>query len=439
MKVLFMGVGLTDYYNQVLNKLNSEPDIEILNIAVSSGKGHTGEGVHQTTEGIDFEVKFLKEVVFSRLSELSYKGFEKLNEVLHESKPDIIVTTETYVKYLYSDEKVSKLIRDNHIKVIMKDIPFRLKKYEEEIKEIRNGEKQKNYSTLLEKVSELLFKKIKLNHVHTLLKKISSKTGANSLFNKVYVQNVLLKKINLKKEILNLVDAHVNYVEEAYELFGSYGVSKEKIFITLNSPDTDLLFEIRKKIEEDPKKLTDCSQRLIHIGRLIPWKRTDMLIRSFKKVKETYPKAELLIIGTGPEEASLKKLGHDLGLDDSVFFLGGVYKPEEIGMYLIESTAYVLAGMGGISINDAMIFGKPVICSVCDGTEKKLVYDGANGYYFKDGDEGDLTEKIIKLLSNTDRIKEMGQESTNIIKNKVNIHTVISGYRKAFDYVLNKI
>ena len=59
-----------------------------------------------------------------------------------------------------------------------------------------------------------------------------------------------------------------------------------------------------------------------------------------------------------------------------------------------ESTVYVLAGMGGLSINDAMCFSLFVICLVCDGTEKDLVADGVNGYFFKEGDANDLVDKI---------------------------------------------
>jgi glycosyltransferase involved in cell wall biosynthesis len=92
--------------------------------------------------------------------------------------------------------------------------------------------------------------------------------------------------------------------------------------------------------------------------------------------------------------------------------------------------------MGGISINDAMVFGKPIICSICDGTEKKLVYNDFNGLYFKDGNKDDLTKKILMILDDENKIRTMGENSTSIIKDKINIHTVISGYKNAFNYVL---
>jgi glycosyltransferase involved in cell wall biosynthesis len=101
----------------------------------------------------------------------------------------------------------------------------------------------------------------------------------------------------------------------------------------------------------------------------------------------------------------------------------------------MSSTIYVLAGMGGLSINDAMCFGLPVICSVGDGTEKKLVRDGFNGKYFKEGDEDDLVEKITYLFTHPQLLRQMGHNSTAIIKNEINIHTVVKGFTDAFEFV----
>jgi glycosyltransferase involved in cell wall biosynthesis len=94
--------------------------------------------------------------------------------------------------------------------------------------------------------------------------------------------------------------------------------------------------------------------------------------------------------------------------------------------------------MGGLSINDAMIFGLPVICSVCDGTEKILVREGINGLLFENGNQNDLVKKILSLLENPFVARRMGIRSTEIIRDEINIHTVLKGYLDAFSYVTGK-
>jgi glycosyltransferase involved in cell wall biosynthesis len=242
----------------------------------------------------------------------------------------------------------------------------------------------------------------------------------------------------IRKYYLNMVDAHVDYIEDAFDIFGSYGVKKEKIFIINNSPDTDKLLNIKNELENEKPMLPPNNYRLIHVGRLVKWKRVDMLILSVSKIVSKFEKIELIVVGDGPELNNLKILAKKLNLGNRVVFAGGVYDPKLLGKYLTESAIYVIAGMGGLSINEAMCFGKPVICSVCDGTEKKLVREDYNGKFFVNGDGEDLTRKIEYLLSNLQLIKNMGNNSLRIIQEEININTVIKGYARAFDYVKRK-
>ena len=160
----------------------------------------------------------------------------------------------------------------------------------------------------------------------------------------------------------------------------------------------------------------------------------ELLLAVVAKLKETYPDVELIVVGDGPKMLEWKKMAKLLGIQERVQFTGGVYDPAELGKHLMSSSVYVLAGMGGISINEAMCFGLPVICSNCDGTEKYLVREGINGLFFKENDVDDLYNKIDYLFMNSDLRAKMGLKSTDIIRSDVNINTVINGYIKAFKY-----
>ena len=162
------------------------------------------------------------------------------------------------------------------------------------------------------------------------------------------------------------------------------------------------------------------------------WKRVDLLIDAFPKVIANHPDAELVIVGDGPELDNLKKQAAERNLTDRIRFIGAVYNPKELGAYMNESTVYVLAGMGGLSINDAMTYGLPVVCSVCDSTERDLVTDGVNGLFFREGDAGSLSDKLNELFASPGRCAEMGRESERIIREKINIETVSERYLQAF-------
>ena len=57
--------------------------------------------------------------------------------------------------------------------------------------------------------------------------------------------------------------------------------------------------------------------------------------------------------------------------------------------------------------------------------------------FLRMGNLNDLIDKIDSLLSDKEKSIQMGKNSCLIIKNEVNIHTVIKGYIEAFNYVTN--
>jgi len=402
-RVLFVFNGLTHYYNLVLSRLNREPGVELAVVAPATKGSHIGEGVYQTRDGIDFPVVELEETRKLGL----FSTFKGLAGVLRRERPDVVIVTGCYLRAFLFDGSLRRTMKKLHCKLILKSIPFRLLPYPDARRAI--GKNAAGFSRLPSCVNRLLLQ-----------------TGVARL-----IRHSLL---TITRRAFCLPDAHVNYVE-AHEIWASYGVDREKIFVTRNSPDTDLLFRARESLATVPPILPHNSYRLLHVGRLVAWKRVDMLVRAFARSRQRFPKAELLIIGTGPEEAALKKLVQELHLDAAVTFLGGVYDPRLLGQYYLASSLYVLAGMGGLSINEAMCFGRPILCSVCDGTEKVLVREGVNGRYFRDSNEDDLLEKIIWFFDHPEQSLEMGRRSVDIIRNEVNIHTVIKGYMEALHYV----
>ncbi len=376
MKVLFMFGGLPHYYNYVLSRLNALEGLEIVVVAPKEGSVTVGAGVHQSKEGIDFKVIFLEE--YQAFYGKSF--FRNFIKTIKEEKPDIIVTGWPYVLGFVYYPSLLLTVRRTGIRLINKEIPFKVPKYQEARQFFQEG--------------GLLSEDLQTN-----LKR------GSLLFNLKYDLVTWVRK-----RYYNLVDAHVNYVEDAYDIIGSYGVPKEKIFITYNSPDTDRIFAAKEKIKELPPILPPNAYRLLHVGRLVKWKRVNMLIHTLKRLKQDYPDAEVVVIGKGPEEENLKAQAKALGLEDSVRFIGAIYDIETLGRYFTAAGVYVLAGMGGLSINEAMCFNKAIVCSEADGTEKKLVREGYNGSYFRDGNEDSLYQTLHKMLSAPEKPSENGRK-----------------------------
>lgn len=422
MKILFLFHGTTHYFNLITSQINKRPGIEITYIYPRRTSSSMGEGVFQTLEGVNFKLIEMEEKMNSSDQYPYFVGLEKF---ILESKPDIILSSDIHLKSLLLDQNLRNVINKLKVKIILKSIPFQVKKYEEQINQFNAHLKNTPLPPF--------------NSMPLPIRKILKSLNIDSLYKYIFidrqVKKIFYKNLKLQKDLYNFPDAHVNYIEEAFSIYGSYGVPKEKIFITYNSPDTDLLFSIKEKIQNEIPALPKNDFRIIHLSRLVEWKRVDMLVTAVKNLQKEYPQMELLVVGEGPEKEKLMAHAASLGVSDSVKFLGGIYDPAELGKYLMSSSIYILAGMGGLSINDAMIFGLPVICSVCDGTEKYLVREGFNGLYFEAGNQESLESKIKNLFNDPEKRQKMGANSVYITKNEINIHTVVDGYMNAFKYV----
>lgn len=397
MKVIFTFPGLAHYLTAQLNKLSSK-GIDVAAIIPQSKSASVGSGVHMATDAKGFRVIEGKE----KKSFIGKPVFENLEEILESEHPDILVIGWPYALDLVFNKSLNNTIKRLGIKLIYKGIPFNLPKRNEIIKFYHAGKYSGDESAEQFKPSFIGLMK--------------------------FYAITILRGYYLRK-----VDAHVYYINEAKDIVKSYGVEPSKVFITYNSPDTDLHLKTYKEILQEPLMLKPDVKRIIHVGRLVKWKRVDLLIEAYRKLKLVHTDLELIVVGAGPELENLKAQANN---DASIIFTGAIYDAKVLGKYLKESSVYVLAGMGGLSINEAMCYAKPIVCSVADGTEKEIVREGQNGYFFENGNLDSLTEKINLILSDPALCQSMGKKSLEIIEKEVNLDVIAGRYVEAFEYVM---
>ena len=170
---------------------------------------------------------------------------------------------------------------------------------------------------------------------------------------------------------------------------------------------------------------------ILSVGALLPQKRVDTLIRAYSSVRRERSDTALVIVGDGSSRKALEELVGSLGVED-VFFVGRI---EESNPYFAMADVFVLPGLGGLALNQAMAFGMPVICSEADGTERDLVMQGVNGHIVKPGDAEELATALAHLLSSKQRLEEMGTESLRIVRERVNFGNMVEGFSKAIQSV----
>ena len=158
--------------------------------------------------------------------------------------------------------------------------------------------------------------------------------------------------------------------------------------------------------------------RVLTIGRLIPRKGFQFLIRALPQVLEKVShNFEIEIVGDGPYQEELIKLAKSLGVASHIHFAGSVpyselpQKYQDADLFILPSLA---EGMP-LVVLEAMGTGLPIVASRVQGIDE-LVVDGTNGALFDPGDVDELAHCLVKLINaGEDRVK-MGKASIERVK-----------------------
>jgi len=147
--------------------------------------------------------------------------------------------------------------------------------------------------------------------------------------------------------------------------------------------------------------------RLAIVGRLIPIKGHDVLLRALASVSRDLPAVTLEIVGDGPLEAELRSTAAALGLDGAVTFAGRV-SPVAPAFEAAQIVVVPSFGEGfGMVALEAMERGRPVVASAVGGLPE-IVDDGRTGLLVPPGDADALAGAIRELASDPARAAAMG-------------------------------
>ncbi len=146
---------------------------------------------------------------------------------------------------------------------------------------------------------------------------------------------------------------------------------------------------------------------VIAVGRLVPKKGFDILLKAFATVIEERPDSRLMIVGDGPEREKLNKIIKGLSLENNVELSGwrdNLTTKELIRRACVLVAPSVIAGDGdrdGIAnvILEAFINHTPVITSRLEGIAETAEHD-RNVLFVEPGNAAQLASTIKELLDN---------------------------------------
>jgi glycosyltransferase involved in cell wall biosynthesis len=209
------------------------------------------------------------------------------------------------------------------------------------------------------------------------------------------LNSVIAVSTNTGNDILNLIPSLKNKIKVIYNPY----------------------FEnIEPRNPEDSTQLISRKPYILSVGRLVPEKGFDFLIKAHHEMLQKGINHQLVILGEGPERKALEKIVEGLNLKDSVTLAGYQSNP---GLWMKHAEVFVISsrveGFPLVAV-EALAAGLPIVSFACPGGLSELFQDGKFGVLVPPENPLSLAKSIEEVFTNrqlSNHLRKMGPIRVN--------------------------
>ena len=217
-------------------------------------------------------------------------------------------------------------------------------------------------------------------------------------------------RIRIEKEIVQDADQLIaECPQDKEDLIQHYGADANKITIIPCGFSNEEFYPIERKVARKILNLSQHEKILLQLGRMVPRKGVDNVIKAVGKIKKSIESIHLIIVGGDadtpnpkltPEIARLHEVAKKAGVNSKITFVGRKTR-DVLKFYYAAADLFITTPLYepfGITPLEAMACGTPVIGANVGGI-KYSVADGETGFLVPPNNPEALAEKIEQALS----------------------------------------
>lgn len=196
-------------------------------------------------------------------------------------------------------------------------------------------------------------------------------------------------------------------------LFGDKAYDEGKVYLLNNAIDLDK-FKYDKKIRDKKRKELGIKEDTIvigHIGRFVAQKNHTFLIDIFNQFHKKEKNSILLLAGQGPLQEEIKNKVRELGLDDSVRFLGQRNDANEL--YQVFDVFLLPSLYEGLPVVGVEAQASGLLCFFSDDMTKETKVLDSTVFMSLSNTSEEWTGEILTNLKDYKRINTKNEVSDN--------------------------
>ena len=177
----------------------------------------------------------------------------------------------------------------------------------------------------------------------------------------------------------------------------------------------------------------DAPLRLLYVGRLVREKGLHETLQGLRLALLQGARAQLVIAGSGPEEARLKQAVERYSLASNVSFAGSVSRDGKLALLCWAQASILASYAEGLpyALLESMAAGVPAIATRV-GAIPDLIVDGTHGLLIAPADPQAIARAIGALESDRDLLARMGEASRRRIENGYEIDRLAGDFGRLY-------
>ncbi len=177
--------------------------------------------------------------------------------------------------------------------------------------------------------------------------------------------------------------------------------------------------------------------RLVVPRRLVQKNGVEYLVRGLPELVRAFPGIEVLVIGDGPERGRLEALARELGVSETLRFLGSVPHEEMPGLLSSARLAVIPSLMEATSVAalEAMACELPVAASRVGGLPE--IVGEETGALFSPGDPDELAGTVARLLRAPD-LEGKGRRARELVEERWSNDRLVDRHMEIYREVVER-
>jgi glycosyltransferase involved in cell wall biosynthesis/peptidoglycan/xylan/chitin deacetylase (PgdA/CDA1 family) len=235
-----------------------------------------------------------------------------------------------------------------------------------------------------------------------------------------------------RRKTLNWVSWWFAYTKRTAKYLEAHGVPASKITAIQNAVDTREIRECVSGLTTQDRAalrgrlgIPETASVGIFCGALYKGKDLPFLVESSRLIKARIPDFHLILVGGGPEQATVRRLIDDLPW---VHWVGPRFGKEK-AEFLAISDAFLLPGAVGLAVLDAFAAGLPMLTTrlKIHGPEIEYLEEGVNGL-MSDHSPAAFAEAVSSVFSQRDYMAKL-QEGAEAAAGKYSVEKMAENFR----------